>query len=429
MMKNKIIIALDQGSSLSRAVAVGADGKVLHKKSAPVNLRVKGAECDYDANELLQTQLKVLDDAIAAAGNNIAAIALCAQRSTIVLWDSFTGAPLCPAISWLDGRAAQYAAADMREQGLIHAKTGLYKTPYYSAPKIQWCLQNYPSVQDALKAGRLLCGPVATFLVWHMTGGKVFAVDAANAQRMLLFNIKTMAWDEEILKSFNIPPHILPRITASAGDWGSYKGIPITVATGDQQAAAVVSGILKQGDCAINYGTGAFALLNIGETAADVRGLLTSVSFTYAGKKPYFILEGPVNAAGSLFMWLNALGINFDAKDLDNIYAAAKMPAQIYPALGGIGAPLWDFTLKPVFAGFTPDSRKEDIIAGTMQGLCFLLADIINYAAAAGFKAERVHASGGLSASAALLKFQADILQRPIIRAAQCVASISFLPF
>ncbi|MDR1123700.1 MAG: hypothetical protein LBL61_03685 [Elusimicrobiota bacterium] len=417
-MKNKIIIALDQGSSSSRAAAVTHGGEVLFKEALPVSLKVDGPRCEYDARTLLQTQISVLDKVLAACKGRgeITDIAICAQRSTIVLWDSSDGAPLCPALSWLDGRAAAFAAADMAQQQFIRASTGLYKTPFYSAPKIQWCLQNYPGVQAALKAGRLLCGPVASYLIWHMNGGKVFAADITNAQRMLLFNIKTLQWDEEILKSFSVPRGILPQVLPTAADYGSYKNIPITVCAGDQQASAAAA-LPQKGDCIINCGTGAFALLNIGPEAADVQGLLTSAGFnTAAQTRPDFILEGPVNAAGSLFAWLNSLGINFDIKDLDALCAASKTPAQFYPALGGIGAPLWDFALKPVIAGLTPQSTKEDIIAGAMRGLCFLLADIINCAALAGFEAKCIRAGGGLSASTYLLKFLAGILQRPIIR-------------
>jgi glycerol kinase len=241
---------------------------------------------------------------------------------------------------------------------------------------------------------------------------------------MLLFNIKTLEWDEEILKSFSVPRGILPRILPTAAAYGSYKGIPITVCAGDQQASAAAA-LRQKGDCVINCGTGAFALLNIGPEAAGVQGLLTSVGFNTAARpSPDFILEGPVNTAGSLFAWLNALGINFDIKDLDAFCAASKTPSWFYPALGGIGAPLWDFSLKPVICGLAPQSKKEDIIAGAMRGICFLLADIINCAARAGFEARRVYTGGGLSASVAMLKFLAGILQRPVIRVKENEAAV-----
>lgn len=416
-MTEKIIIALDQGSSASRAVAITRGGAVLAKEIIPVSLRVNGAECDYDAQDLLSTQINALDKIIAANLGQITAIAVCAQRSTIVMWDKTTGKALGPALSWLDGRAASIAAQNPLTQDEIHSRTGLYKTPYYSAPKIKWCLQNFPAAQEVLAKGNLLCGPVASWLIWHMTGGKIFAADITNAQRTLLFNIKTMDWDNDILKSFAIPREILPQILPSAADYGSYKDIPITVCVGDQQAAAAATGLLKQGDCSINYGTGAFALLNIGQMPVDIPGILTSVAFNTAKQKNDFILEGPVNAAGSLFTWLNSVGLDFDARDLDNIAAVSKTPAQVYPALGGIGAPLWDFSVMPVLTGLKPNTSKADIVAGTMRGLCFFVADIVNYINKAGFTAERVQASGGLAASAALLKFQSAVLQRPIIRA------------
>ena len=418
-MKNKIIIALDQGSSSSRAAAINGEGIILHKESSALKFTLEGAKCEYDAKEILNSQLSALDKVIVAlpANSEIISIAICAQRSTIVLWDKITGAPLCPAPSWIDGRAAQEAAKNPLTQEEVHSRTGLYKTPYYSAPKIKWCLENYPQVRKAAGENRLMSGPVASWLIWNMTDKKVFATDITNAQRTLLFNIKNLAWDEDILKSFAIPKNILPQIKNSAGDYGFYKNIPISVCSGDQQAASAAAGLLKKGACAVNYGTGAFVLLNAGQHHADIAGILTSLSHNCAEKKADFILEGPINAAGSLFTWLNSLGLDFDAKDLDKICAQAKNPVQLFPALGGIGAPLWDFSLTPVISGLNPNTAKNDIIAGALRGLAFLTADIINYISKSGFSAERVLASGGVSESSALLQFQSDILQKTVIRA------------
>ncbi|MDR0646037.1 MAG: hypothetical protein LBG46_03470 [Elusimicrobiota bacterium] len=418
-MKNKIIIALDQGSSSSRAAAVNGSGVVIHKESIPVNFNVNGVKCECDARDILKSQLQSLDKTIAALPENseIISIAVCAQRSTIVLWDKITGSALCPALSWLDGRAAAQAELNPMTQEEIHSRSGLYKTPYYSAPKIKWCLQNYSDVKQAARKGRLMAGPVATWLIWNMTKGKVFATDITNAQRTLLFNIKTMSWDDEILKSFDIPKNILPQVISSAADFGFYKNIPITVCVGDQQAACAATGLLKKGDCAINYGTGAFVLLNIGANYADIAGILTSVSYNSQNRQADFILEGPINTAASLFTWLQTIGLDFDIQDMDKIYANSKEPAQIFPALGGIGAPIWNFKLTPVIYGLKPNTTKNDIIAGALRGLAFLTADIINYISKSGFNTYRVQASGGLSASGALLKFQSDILQCPIIRA------------
>ena len=230
----------------------------------------------------------------------------------------------------------------------------------------------------------------------------------------MLFNINTLTWDEDILKSFDIPADILPEISASSGDFGEYKGIKITVSTGDQQAAALACGLDKQGQGCINYGTGAFFLLNIGKAPKELKGILTSVSAVGAKQKPSFLLEGQINAAGSFFTWLKAMGINFDLALLDDYAKKSKNPLWILPALGGLGAPYWDFNAKPVMAGFKIETKEEDIIYGALRCLCFLMADIIFYIAKAGFEIKGIESGGGLSLNNILPQTQSDILAMPL---------------
>lgn len=411
-MENEIILAVDQGSSSSRALAISEAGLIVAKASVPLIPHHTDNICQYDGEELLKTQFSAVEQVLAALdGKKPAAIAVACQRSTIVLWDKQTGKTLCPVLSWIDGRAAQIIEQNTLSQEEVHNKTGLYKTPYFSAPKIQWCLQNYPAVQSALKDGRLLAGPVGTFLIWHFTQGKVFAADPTTAQRTLLFNIKTMQWDDDILKSFNIPKEILPEVKPSAADYGEYKGIPITVCVGDQQSAAAAAGLLGKGDNALNYGTGAFMLADMGPKAAGLQGILTSLSWNSAKKPADYILEGPLNTAGALFTWLKEAGVNFDIKELDSLCAAAKKPVWFLPALGGLGAPYWNFNLKPVITGLTPKTTNADIVCGAMRGLVFLMSDIAFYMQRAGVEFKEIRASGGLSANKSLLQMQSDILQ------------------
>ena len=412
-MKNELIIALDQGSSSSRALAVTAQGVIAAKAAVPLLPKHEENICEYNGEELLKSQFDALNTVISAlpAGQTPSQIAVACQRSTIVLWDKITGKTLCPVLSWIDGRAAAIIAQNTLSQEEVHFKTGLYKTPYFSAPKLQWCLQNYPAVQEALKENRLLAAPVATFIIWHLTGGKVFAADPTTAQRTLLFNIKTMAWDADILKSFNIPPSILPQIRPSAADYGDYKGIPITVCVGDQQAAAAAAGLLGKGDNALNYGTGAFLLADVGTKPVDLQGILTSLSWNSAQKNADYLLEGPLNTAGALLTWLGQTGFNFDIKDLDALCAQSRQPVWFLPALGGLGAPYWDFSLTPVIKGFTPKTTKADIVCGAVRGLCFLMVDIAFYMQRGGVQIKELRASGGLSSNKTLLQFQSDILQ------------------
>ena len=417
-MKNKsFILAIDQGSSSTKAAAFGVqNGCLAAFAKAEVFLNSVQDRCEYKAIDLLTSTQKVIEEILnEIPAAQISEIAISAQRSTIVFWDKFTGKALAPALSWLDGRAKREIYENSLTQEEVHQKTGLYKTPYFSAAKIVWGLNNFPEVKNAFKEGRLYVGPVTSYLIWHLSGGKVFACDYACAQRTLLFNINTFKWDEEILKSFNLTADILPQIVSSSGDFGNYKNIKITVSTGDQQAACAACGVLEKGAALINYGTGAFFLLNIGHKSADVKGVLTSLAWSRPQREPYYLLEAPLNTAGSFIAWLKNLGLNFNVKKLDKIFETSKNPVWCLPALGGLGAPYFDFGLKPVFSNFLPNTQKEDIIAGSMRGLVLLLCDIIFYLKQQGYNVESLQTSGGLS-GANLIAFQSSILGRNILQ-------------
>ncbi len=417
-MKNKsFILAIDQGSSSTKAAAFGVQNGCLSAfAKTEIMLNAAQDRCEYRALDLLTSTQKVIEEILnQIPADQITEIALSAQRSTIVFWDKQNGKALAPALSWLDGRAKEEIANNPLTQEVIHQKTGLYKTPYFSASKIVWGLKNYPEVQTAFKEGRLCVGPVASYLTWHLSGGKVFACDYACAQRTLLFNINTFKWDEEILRSFGLTADILPEVVTSSGDFGTYKNIKITVSTGDQQAACAACGVLEKGAALINYGTGAFFLLNIGHKSADVKGILTSLAWSRPQREPYYLLEAPLNTAGSFISWLKNLGLNFNENKLDKIFATSKNPVWCLPALGGIGAPYFDFGLKPVFANFLPSTKKEDIIAGSMRGIVLLLNDIIYYVKQQGYDVESLQTSGGLS-GANLIAFQAALLDLTILQ-------------
>ncbi|ACC98622.1 Glycerol kinase [Elusimicrobium minutum Pei191] len=412
MNTEKNYLVLDQGSSGSRVFIVNAEGKTLHKKYRELTPKHLGLNlAEYDGEELLLQQFNLLEEIMQQnPGGKIKSMAVSSQRSTIVLWDKNTGKTLCPVLTWQDGRGAEYANKVKMSQEEIHAKTGLYKTPFYSASKITWCLNNYPQAKKAAEEGALLIAPVATFVIWHLTGKKVFAVDPTLAQRTLLFNINTFTWDDDLIAAFNIPKNALPEIKNTVDNYGSYKGIPIKVCVGDQQSAAIGIGSEKEGDAIINYGTGAFLLVNTDKNLKSIPGLLTSVGPSTKTNPKNFMLEGPVNAASAIFQWLNSVGINFDLNDIDDIYQRSKNPVYFLPAFGGIGAPYWDFETPTVMAGFTTASKKEDIIAGGVNSLVFMLADIAFYIQKANVKIDNVKVSGGFAKNHSLLQFQADIL-------------------
>lgn len=411
-----LIISLDQGSSNSRAALIeAATGKILAKKFVPVPFEASQNTVSYDGASLFNTQMEALQEMLDFSGSGqIKAIALTAQRSTIVLWDRETGSALCPVLSWLDGRAARISALNPLPQEVFHQKTGLYNTPYFSAPKIKWCLENYSHVKKVYEAGRLCVGPVSSFILWRMSEGKIFACDPTFAQRTLLFNINTKTWDEEILKSFGLSKEILPEIKYSFDEYGSYENIPVKLCLGDQQAASAACGLLKRGNANINYGTGAFFLLNIGQEKAFVDGILTSLSWNSANRNSDYILEAPLNTAGSLFTWLQKLGFDFSLQNLQDIAKKAKNNILFLPALGGLGAPLWNYALKPVIAGLEVSSTKEDIIFAAVRGLNFIMTDIIYYLKQKGYEISSLQMSGGLSKDGVLPQLQSDILQIPL---------------
>ncbi len=421
-MENKrFIVAIDLGTSGVRAFAVGPEGTVQAQRSAALApARPQEGLSEYEADTLLQTQKRVLDDLLDDIGpQRVLALAVTCQRSTVVLWDKKTARPLAPVLTWEDGRA--YAQAQRAEisQEEVHTLTGLYKTPYFSAPKITWCLQNIPAVRQAAQAGTLAAAPVASYLIWHLTNGKTFAADATLAQRMLLWDLHTQNWSDKLCRAFSVPREILPQLKPSVGDYGAYayKGvsIPIRACMGDQQASVAFMDISPEQAC-INYGTGAFFLYNTGvQKPVLLPGMLTSVSPSPADGKASFLLEGPVNAAGSVLQWLQAQGIAFDAPETEALCQTARNPVWFFPALGGLGAPYWDFALSPVAAGLSPRTRKADWVAGAVRSIAFLMTDIAAYVQKNGFKIlSPLKASGGLSQVQWLLQQQADLLQKEI---------------
>lgn len=428
-MNNNVIVALDQGSSGTRVFAVDGSGAVLYKRAetlAPAHPQEGYAQ--YNAEELLESQIPLLNEMLdKLEEEEVSAIAVSSQRSTVVLWNRRTGKALAPVLSWQDGRAAQEAQGVLTPQQDIHRLTGLYKTPFYSAPKIAWCLKHIPAVRRAAKAGDLAVGPVATYLIWHLTKSAVFAVDPTLAQRTLLYNIHTGDWDDDLLNAFGINRACLPEIRPTAGDYGLYeyreRRIPILVCVGDQQAFMAGMG-LHAGSSSINYGTGAFFLHNAGKELKQIPGILTSVSASGTNGKCDFILEGPVNACGVAFDWLKQLGFTFEMDELDDLCAQAQRPVWFLPALGGLGAPYWDFNASAVLAGFSPQTKRADMVAGVLRGVAFLVADIAYYIKNYGVDLGPITVAGGLANHAALLQFQADILQTDLHKSPETESTV-----
>lgn len=416
---------LDQGSSSSRAFAISASGQITARgQKELVASFPKPGWAEYDPAALLGSQLDALDSVLAQLPEGGASIPLgiASQRSTVLLWDAQTGRCFCPAVSWQDGRALPQLAALKLDHAGLFALTGLYKTPYYSAPKIRWCLDNYPEAAKALSEGRLRIGPVTTYLLWQLSGGKVFTIEPTLAQRMLLFNIHTGDWEPRLLDAFGLTREALPQIGPSFGELLSFersgKKLVVKACLGDQQAALSGAGGWRTGTAVINYGTGAFFLANTGSVVCKVPGLLCSSGWD-CGKKgasPVYLAEGTVHAASSMFDWLAQLGLQFNKKELDSLCAQSENPVLALPALGGLGAPHWDYSVGTTFSGLAPRTTKADLLRGVVEGIAFLVSDIVLPLEKSGVLVDKLIASGGLANLDCLLQFQADILQKTVFR-------------
>lgn len=412
-----LILALDQGSSSSRALVFDLKGRVVGQAARPVRTRRPQAGwAQHDPRQLASSLENSLDAVLSKLGpkDRVLAAGLAVQRSTIVFCERGTFKPVAPAPSWMDGRAEEFVAGLQERQGEVHALSGLYATPYYSAPKIRWFLDRDKHVRALADAGRLLCAPVSTFLAARLTKGAVVAADPTCAQRTLLMNLDTAAWDPGLLALFGLSAEILPSIRPSGGDWGviERKGrtFPLHAAVGDQQAAAVGLGAAREGDAVANYGTGAFLLRHTGAVPHRAPGLLVSPAASVRDAKGFY-LEGTVHAAGTSFEWLrDNLGLMKDAKAIDAAFKTSKRRVLMLPAIGGLGAPRWDYKTKTAFFGLDSQTKAADLVRATAEGLCMLMADAAAVMSAAGAPVTRARVAGGLSRSNAMMSCQADVL-------------------
>lgn len=416
-MSRDLLLALDQGSSSSRAVLFDLKGRIVALAQKPVHAkRPKAGWAEHDPLELARTLEAALDAVLSKLGpkDRVLAAGLAVQRSTIVFCEKGTFKPVAPAPSWMDGRAAEFVAPLQERQSEIHGLSGLYATPYYSAPKIRWFLERDARVRALADAGRLLCAPVSTFLAARLTKGAVVASDPTCAQRTLLMNLDTAAWDPRLLAMFGLSAEILPSIRPSAGEWGviERKGrkIPLLATVGDQQSAAIGLGASNEGEAVANYGTGAFLLRHTGQTPERAPGLLASSAATSGGMRGYY-LEGTVHAAGTSFEWLkDNLGLMKDTKAVDAAFRKSKRRVLMLPAIGGLGAPRWDYKTKTAFFGLDSQTTPHDLVRATAEGLCMLLADAAAVMTAAGSPVTKARVAGGLSRADAMMAFQADAL-------------------
>ena len=426
----KYILALDQGTTSSRAILFNHDGGIVataQKEFRQIFPRPGWVE--HDAQEIWATQAgvaaEVLHKARAKAGD-VAAIGITNQRETTVVWDRKTGKPICNAIVWQDRRTAPMCDK-LRAQKLdkvIQKKTGLVLDAYFSATKVQWILQNVKGAKARAAKGELAFGTVDSWLLWNLTGGKVHATDVSNASRTMLYDIRKGTWDEELLKIFGVPRSMLPEVRDSSGVFGETKllgGVtPIAGIAGDQQSALFGQVCTKPGMVKNTYGTGCFMLMNTGtKPIASKNKLLTTVAWRIDGRTEY-ALEGSVFIAGAAIQWLrDGLGIIRQSADVEALAASVPDTGGVYlvPAFAGLGAPHWDAYARGTLVGMTRGTTAAHIARAALEGIALQVMDILKAMEAdAGIKLKELRVDGGASVNNLLMQMQCDLLGVPVVR-------------
>ena len=429
---SKYILALDQGTTSSRAIIFGNDGKIVSVAQKEfTQIYPKAGWVEHDPMEIWGTQSGVAREAMDKIGigaDDIAAIGITNQRETTVVWERSTGKPIYNAIVWQCRRTAPICD-ELKAKGLaetIRNKTGLVVDAYFSGTKVKWILDNVEGARERAKNGELCFGNIDTWLIWNLTKGKVHVTDYSNASRTMLFNIHELAWDKEILEELDIPEAMLPEAKASSFVYGETDKeifgaeIPIAGAAGDQQAALFGQACYKPGMAKNTYGTGCFMLMNTGEKAvASSNGLLTTIAWGLNGKVEY-ALEGSIFIAGASVQWLiDELKIIDNAAASEDMAAAVADTNGVYvvPAFVGLGAPYWDMYARGSILGLTRGANRNHIVRATLESIAYQTRDVLEAMQEdSKINLQALKVDGGAVANNFLMQFQADILGVPIYR-------------
>ena len=428
----KYILALDQGTSSSRAIVFDGHGqaKAVSQKEF-TQIFPKPGWVEHNPMEIWSSQASVIAEAITSIdinGLNIAAIGITNQRETTIVWDAETGTPVYNAIVWQDRRTSEYCDSLKRDgrTDLIRSKTGLIIDAYFSATKIRWILDNVEGARQKAEEGKLRFGTVDTWLIWMLTRGEVHVTDVSNASRTMLFNIHTLEWDKELLTLFNIPESMMPQVKSSSEVYGYTKTtlfaheVPIAGIAGDQQAALFGQMCTEPGSVKNTYGTGCFLLMNSGERPImSSNNLLTTVAWKI-GDKVNYALEGSIFVAGSVVQWLrDGLGIIKSSSEVEELADSVQDNGGVYfvPALTGLGAPHWDQYAKGSVYGISRGTTAAHLARAALEGIAFQTMDIVNAMQRdAEITLKELKVDGGASRNNLLMQFQADILGTSVIR-------------
>ena len=426
------IMALDAGTTSNRCILFNKAGEicsVAQKEFAQYYPRPGWVE--HDANEIWATQLGVALSAmnkVGARAEDIAAIGITNQRETTIVWDKETGEPICHAIVWQCRRTSEYCD-ELKARGLtekFRQKTGLIIDAYFSATKLKWILDHIPGARERAERGELLFGTVETWLIWKLTCGKLHVTDYTNASRTMLYNIHKLDWDDTLLNALDIPRAMLPRVTDSSEIYGytDLCGVQVPVAgiAGDQQAALFGQGCFSKGEAKNTYGTGCFLLMNTGDTICRSKnGLLTTIAISLDGKVEY-ALEGSVFVGGAVIQWVRD-GLRMIQESRDSEYYAQKVPdnggVYIVPAFTGLGAPYWDMYARGAIVGITRGTTQNHIIRAAEESIAYQSYDLVHAMELdVGQPITALKVDGGASRDQFLMQFQADILNKTVLRPA-----------
>lgn len=429
---NKHILAIDQGTSSSRAIIFNNKSEIVATSQKEFTQYFpQPAWVEHDANEIWSSQFSVVSEVLQKANlkpQNISAIGITNQRETTVVWNRKTGQPIHNAIVWQDRRTSAYCAElkDSEFHDYIQKNTGLLADPYFSGTKLKWILENVKGAVEKATKGELAFGTIDSWLIYKLTGGKIHATDVSNASRTLLFNIHTLQWDDKILKEFNIPASILPEVKNSVDDFGQVDTnllahpIPITGVAGDQQAALFGQKCFKKGMVKNTYGTGCFTMLNTGNKPVTSQNkLLTTIGWKI-GNETTYALEGSVFIGGAVIQWLrDGLEIIKKSADVEVLAKQVKDCDRVYfvPALSGLGAPWWNPDAKGMITGITRGTTKAHIARAALESIALQSYDLIDCMQKdLNEKILELKVDGGATSNQLLMQFQADLIQTLVAR-------------
>lgn len=428
----KFILALDQGTTSSRAILFDGHGQVIAQAQQEFEqIFPQPGHVEHDPEAIWDSQLTTAQAALQQSKidlADLAAIGITNQRETAVMWDRQTGHPVCNAIVW-QSRITDPICRRLKKDGhaeTIRSKTGLVIDAYFSGTKFQHMLETVPGLRRRAEKGEILCGTVDSYLIWKLTGGKVHATDVSNASRTMLFNLRTLDWDDELLELLQVPRQILPDVKPSSGIFGVTsaelfgRSIPIAGCAGDQQAATFGQACFEVGEAKNTYGTGCFMLMNTGsEPVPSENGLLTTVGWQI-GDEVTYCLEGSIFIAGAVVQWLrDGLGLIQNSGDVERLAATVEDNGGVYfvPAFVGLGTPYWDSTARGTIIGLTRGSTAGHIARAAVESMAFQTLDVLRTMQQdSGVILECLKVDGGATANSSLLQFQADILGVPVQR-------------